>query len=84
MPPEQPMIAVAFKIGFDSADPESMLIQIPIREWALDMRDGTALFHGHMKGAEAVGMRQMMEIRKRRQGMGLTVPNGHEPNLSVP
>jgi hypothetical protein len=68
-----------FGIGFDSADPSVMIVQIPIREWAMDYEHGTALLHGHLREAEAVGMRTLSDLRKRLSSGGLLRPNGPIP-----
>ncbi len=66
-----------FEIGFDSTtDPERMMIQIPIREWALDLEHGAALFHGHMREAEAKGMAVLRMMRQKKQEGGLITPAG--------
>jgi hypothetical protein len=74
--PQGPHEPAEFHIGFDQADPEIMIIQVPLREWALDAKHGAALLHGHMREAEAVGMRAMMDIRKRRAQGGIITPPG--------
>lgn len=83
MPDNLPEDPTKFKIGFDSMDPEVMIIQVPIREWALDYEDGAALLHGKLREAEAVAMRTITEIRKRKLSGGIIAPGGNGNGLGV-
>jgi hypothetical protein len=70
-------------IGLDPLE-DVVVITIPIRKYALDPNDGSALIYGKMRELQAHVMQMANEIRRKKAQAGLMKVNGQlPPNLKV-
>ena len=75
VPPQQPS-PEEFAIGFDQADPNMMMVQIPINRYAEEKEDGLDMFYGKMKRVEVIGAKIIREKWLKKAKSGIISPLG--------